>query len=98
GGNSSIRGYDFQSKLIGTGKYVYLASLDMQIPIVWRWYLSIFYDIGNVFNDIKSPIKSSAGIGVMFKTPIGPVNLGYAKGLEKNAPKYRIFFSIGSEI
>ena len=34
----------------------------------------------------------------MFRTPIGPVNFGLAKALEKNAPKYRIFFSIGAEI
>ncbi len=98
GGNSSIRGYDFQSDLVGRGKYVYVASIDMQIPIVWRWYFTTFYDIGNVFDNIRTPAKSSIGIGFMFKTPIGPVNLGYATALEKNAPEYRIFFSIGSEI
>ncbi len=96
GGNNSIRGYKYQS--IGTGKYLYLARLDAQIRIVGDWHFSTFYDIGNVFDKLKNPAKSSVGVGVMYKTAIGPINLGVAKGLEKEAPKFRIFFSIGMEI
>lgn len=96
GGNNSIRGYEYNS--IGPGKYLYVSSIDVQVPILEKWYFSMFYDIGNVTDNLRSSSKSSAGIGAMWHSPIGPINAGIAKALQKNAPNFRIYFSVGIEI
>lgn len=96
GGTKSVRGYNYHS--IGYGRYMFVSSLDIQLPVYKNWYLTTFYDIGNVFNSFDEELKSSVGTSIMLKSGIGPVNLGFAKGLEKGAPKFRIYFSIGVEI
>lgn len=96
GGNDSIRGYEYNS--IGTGKYLYLTSIDVQYPIYKNYHLTIFYDIGNVTDKLSETPKNSIGTSIMLKSPIGPISIGIAKGLVQVAKDYRIFFNIGVDI
>lgn len=96
GGNDSVRAYEFKS--LGPGKYLYTNSLDIQIPIYRKIYGLLFYDAGNVTNTAYSHLKQSIGIGLMWNSDIGPINLGIARNLGEKNIKHRFYFSIGIEI
>jgi len=62
---------------------------------------TVFVDIGNVWSDVKyasfeSSVKDT-GIGIWYKTPLGPIKLELAFNLDKDtfSTKKRLVFSIG---
>ncbi len=85
GGRNSVRGYDFQSlgernaadKNIG-GKHLISASLEYDHPIAEKWEAATFVDVGNAFHHIDEPLKVGAGVGVRWKSPVGPVSVDVA--------------------
>ncbi len=106
GGYSSIRGYsedsiNADSEIIrGSLSYVNLRT-QIDLPLVGELKLGPFLDAGNLFIDDKwSPrplLKSGAGAGFHYVTPIGPVNLDYGvklKPIENESP-WQIHFSVG---
>ncbi len=106
GGYASIRGYAEDS--INADKEIILGSLSylnlrtqIDLPLVGELKLGPFLDAGNLFIDDKfegSPLlKSGAGAGLHYLTPIGPVNLDYGIKLkpEANEGSWQIHFSVG---
>ena len=87
GGNNSIRGFSYESlgevnvenKVIG-GKELIEASLEYEYPIVEKWSLAGFVDAGNAFDDFdRSNVKVGVGMGVRWRSPIGPIRLDIAQ-------------------
>ena len=100
GGVQSIRGYPYQSlgvrrgdAVVG-GRYLALASLEYQHRITDAYSAAAFVDYGNA-GDSRSDFDPVAGygVGLRWRTPIGPVNLDLAYG--QAVSRYRIHFSIG---
>ncbi len=94
GGASSIRGYDERDvgpldtavlDPIG-GEAMLVGNIEYTIPVIQYIKLAAFYDIGNVWADIKDfgggNFKSGVGLGLRVKTPIGPINLDYGYPLD----------------
>ena len=53
-------------------------NLELQIPLIpkARLYGSFFFDIGYAADQIRlSDLRKSVGFGVLFSTPMGPINL-----------------------
>ncbi|MDP8260587.1 MAG: outer membrane protein assembly factor BamA [Candidatus Gygaella obscura] len=90
GGANTIRGYE--ERKVGPidsvtedpigGKAIFIANFEYLYPVVDQIKLATFYDVGNVWkksNDIFNggDLKSSVGLGLRIKTPIGPVKLDY---------------------
>ena len=100
GGVQSIRGYAYQSlgvkrgdAIVG-GRYLALASLEYQHRITDSYSAAAFVDYGNAGDSWASfdPV-AGYGVGLRWRTPIGPVNLDLAYG--QAVSRYRVHFSIG---
>jgi translocation and assembly module TamA len=100
GGVQSIRGYAYQSlgvprgdAIVG-GRYLAIASLEYQRRLTDAYSLAAFVDYGNA-GDSASDFDPVAGygVGLRWRTPIGPVNLDVAYG--QAVSRYRVHFSIG---
>ncbi len=100
GGVQSLRGYAYQSlgvprgdAIVG-GRYLAIASLEYQHRLTDAYSLAAFVDYGNA-GDSWSGFDPVAGygLGLRWRTPIGPVNLDVAYG--QAISRYRVHFSIG---
>ncbi|MGH8128322.1 MAG: autotransporter assembly complex protein TamA [Gammaproteobacteria bacterium] len=103
GGDSSVRGYAYQSigprnadGLVVGGKYLKIASVEYDFPIVGPWGLATFFDAGSASNSFTSSWNEGIGIGVRYRTPIGAVRLDFAHPIDHpELGFYRIHLSIG---
>ena len=103
GGDDSVRGYSYRSLgpvvngLVTSGTALYTASVEVARPIskslpsVWG---AVFIDAGNAANSFKElhPVIGT-GIGVRWRSPVGPLRLDWAWGAETR--KARLHFSVG---
>jgi outer membrane protein insertion porin family len=112
GGSSSFRGEYFDElgprdplsqKPIG-GKILLVCNFELKIPLfasLPNLRGAVFYDVGNVFahrDDLHlSQLESAAGIGLRYKTPLGPIrfDLGWRLGAPAGA-KPLAFITIGN--
>ena len=107
GGNASVRGYGYQQIGItnakgGTepGRYLLVGSLEYRRP-VWRngratdWDSVVFVDAGSVANHPAGPrhLKYGVGAGAIWRSPVGPVELAAAYGLQDR--KLRLHMNLG---
>jgi translocation and assembly module TamA len=100
GGAQSLRGYDFLSlgvregdAIVG-GRVLGIGSLEYQHPITGNWYGAAFYDVGNAADSWNGfRVVHGMGVGVRWRSPIGPVNVDLAYGDAERA--YRLHFSVG---
>jgi translocation and assembly module TamA len=100
GGDTSVRGYAFESLGLKQGDAIlpvrYYTVLSIEAT---RWIndslgLATFVDAGNAF-DVLSDFKLAVGygVGVRVKTPIGPFRLDVAYG--EQSRQVRLHFSVG---
>lgn len=100
GGAQTIRGYRFRSlgvsdagAIVG-GRYALLGSVEYQHRMSDLYSLATFFDYGNAVDTRQDYIPFAGfGVGVRFRTPIGPVNLDLAYGHQAN--RLRAHFSVG---
>lgn len=95
GGLGSVRGYPYSS--IGPGKYLEVASVEVQHKIIGKWSGAIFYDIGNVSDTFNGNFLRGDGLGIIYNSPFGPVQLYVARGLSKRNKPLSVEFSMGPE-
>lgn len=105
GGDSSIRGYDFEqiSPLNEEnepqgGRHLLNAGLEYEIPFRDNYSVAVFSDIGDAFND-EPDYRRSMGIGLRWRSPIGPVRFDLARSL--NAPgkgNVKFHLSLGPDL
>ncbi len=108
GGIDSLRGFRYRSlpfeiddegqlKPVGGG-YLALASLEYNHTLFGPLKGAVFVDGGSAFRDIKDDWQLSAGFGLRWETPIGPLKLDLAKPLSSGAEVWRLHFSFGPQI
>ncbi len=105
GGDQSIRGFSYESispkdssgHLTG-GKYLVTASFEYRLPIAHNWKIAAFYDLGTATNDFSEPISSGTGLGIVWRSPVGPVRAYVGVPLTQAGNKYRITVRIGPEL
>lgn len=101
GGRSTIRGFGssefFPSteltkspyRLTSFASYELIKS-ELRFPLIKKWDLmgAFFYDGGQVFVNgfnFEDRWRDSVGFGIRYNTPVGPLNLEFAKKLDKKA-------------
>lgn len=92
GGDRSVRGYGyreigprFDGEVIG-GLHRVEASLEYQFFPVERWGTALFVDVGDAFNRrAEFDSKPGVGLGLRWRSPVGPVGLDLARGLDREA-------------
>ncbi len=106
GGDATVRGYSYNSigaaetnGVIVPGRYLAGASVEWQRPILIdgqpsAWESTVFVDVGAVANK-PSELKAKVGIGagVRYRSPVGPLQLDLAYGVDKKA--LRLHLSVG---
>lgn len=103
GGTRSVRGFK-ENLLVSDssgGRVALSASLEARIPLVLNFELAGFYDIGRLQNSLASidfdQFRMSAGGGIRYMTPIGPIGLLYGRKISKKPGEEdgAFHFSIG---
>lgn len=100
GGVDSVRGYDFRSLgpevngVVTSGRSLLTASVEVARPILERLpelWGGVFIDAGNAarrFSDIKP--KVGAGVGVQYRSPVGPLRLDVAYGVDDKRVRWHL--------
>lgn len=106
GGDQSVRGYGYQTLSpendngvpVG-GRYTIVGSAEYQYQFAQSWRAALFFDHGNAINDLFDPLASGAGVGIRWISPLGPLRLDIAKGLNPEfGGEWRVHFSMGPEL
>ncbi|MGO1708938.1 MAG: autotransporter assembly complex protein TamA [Oleiphilaceae bacterium] len=106
GGDQSVRGYGYQTLSpendngvpVG-GRYIMAGSAEYQYEFADSWRAALFVDHGNAVNDLLDPLATGAGLGIRWISPLGPLRLDVAKGLNPEfGGEWRIHFSMGPEL
>ncbi len=106
GGDQSVRGYGYETLTpedeegngVG-GRYLLAGSLEYQYQFADNWRAALFVDEGNAIDDLSDALATGAGIGIRWISPVGPIRLDVAKGLDPEfGGEWRVHFSMGPEL
>jgi translocation and assembly module TamA len=105
GGDQSLRGFDYKSlspveygyKVGGQGLAVGSLEYNYQFKDGWRG--AVFSDFGNAYDkSFSNDTEYSVGVGLRWKSPIGPIRIDVASGISDPAKPIRLHFFIGSQL
>ena len=108
GGDRSIRGYAWREvgprhegpdgKLYALGaKKVATASVEFERYFTEQWGAAVFVDGGSAF-DSKPDWHTGVGAGVRWRSPVGPVRLDVAHGLDDPDSSFQLYLSVGADL
>ncbi len=96
GGIDTVRGYGLKS--LGPGSKLIIGSIEYQRRIIYDLYAAIFYDIGNASNHFSDLLKKGTGVGVVWQTPIGALELYASTALSDKDKPWSFEFSFGPDL
>ncbi len=104
GGDNSVRGYgwnriaprDSKGNIVG-GKNLIVGSLEYEYRFWDNWGVATFVDSGDAFDRARPSMKTGVGIGFRWFSPVGPLRLDLAHGLENNN-LIRFYLNFGPEL
>ena len=88
GGTESVRGYKYQSignvrdGTVYPTRYLATAGVEYQRWINATWGGAVFYDVGTATDNWSDKqLFQGVGVGVRYRSPVGPVNVDLAYGI-----------------
>lgn len=104
GGDKTIRGFGYNvvgpgigDDVVG-GKNLLESSIEYEVPVSEKWSFAAFVDTGDAF-DSKPDYKTGLGLGVRWRSPIGPVRVDFGHALESPPGRnLRLHLTIGSDL
>lgn len=105
GGDQSVRGYDYESigpkdsdgNVIG-GKNLLVASLEYDRHLRDRLFGAVFVDAGNAFDGTDFDPEIGAGVGIKWRSPLGPLRLYLAYPVTAEKRSVRLHLQLGAEL
>ena len=105
GGDESIRGFDYESlgptdtdgSVVG-GENLLVASLEYERHLKGNFYGAIFVDAGNAFNDNDFEAEVGAGIGIKWRSPLGPIRLYLGYPVSDSDESLRVHVRLGADL
>jgi translocation and assembly module TamA len=107
GGDRSIRGYGWREvgpRVGATGnefpigaQNVLTASIEYERYFNGPWGAAVFVDTGSAFDD-KPDLRTGVGVGVRWRSPVGPMRIDIAHGLDHPDSPFQITLSFGSDL
>lgn len=103
GGDRSIRGYGYRE--IGTetsgvlfgGQHLATASVEFEHMFNPTWGAAAFVDAGDAFDE-QFDAHVGVGLGVRWRSPVGPIRLDVAHGLNEPDQGFRLHISLGPDL
>jgi translocation and assembly module TamA len=100
GGDTTVRGYAFESlgvqqgQAVVGGRYYAVTSVELTRWIGENWGIATFVDAGNATDSLSHfHFAPGYGVGGRLRTPIGPFRIDLAYG--QDAKSVRVHFSVG---
>lgn len=93
GGSQSVRGYAYQS--LGPARYLMTGSVEYQYRLINNFYGAIFFDAGNAVNNFPINLQKGSGLGLIWKSPLGPMEVTAGKALDLPGHPIRFQFTMG---
>lgn len=105
GGAQSVRGFSYQSlgpkddtgEVIG-GNHLMVGSIELEHSLNNKWAVAMFYDVGNAMDSFDDKLERGAGLGVRWRSPVGPVRLDLATAMSRDDRPWRLHISIGPDL
>ena len=111
GGGRTIRGFELDTagpldengEPLG-GNAVFVMNLEYRFPVVSSFGAIVFFDFGSAFDLVEhmslSGMRETAGLGIRYHTPIGPLTLDWGYKLDRRFEPIRespseFFLSVG---
>jgi translocation and assembly module TamA len=105
GGDNSIRGFNFESlgpvdengDVIG-GDRIAVGSIEYEVPFSPRWSGAVFIDSGNAFTGSDFDARTGAGVGIRWRSPLGPIRFDIAWPVNDIEESPRLHVSLGADL
>ncbi len=102
GGDQSVRGFKYQSlaprndegDVVG-GRYLGVASVELEQLVYGNWGVATFVDHGDAKNELDTDLRTSAGVGLRYRSPVGVLRLDIAKAIDGGDEDPRLHLSLG---
>lgn len=111
GGDRSVRGYGYKEigqyfedtngdRYVFGGKHLLVASVEYERMFTREWGGAVFVDAGDAFDSFDAyEWEVGVGVGVRWRSPVGPVRVDIAHGLGDAAQSsLRLHFNIGPDL
>ncbi|HQZ87840.1 MAG TPA: BamA/TamA family outer membrane protein [Gammaproteobacteria bacterium] len=109
GGDRTIRGFGYNSigpqekdlngdLIVVGGRHLIVGSTEFERRIYKNIGAAIFVDTGNAMNKWGARLKTSAGFGVRYETPLGPLRLDIARPMMRGKQKPRLHLTFGMNL
>ena len=83
---------------LATGaRNVLTASVEYERYFYGNWGAAVFVDSGSAFDGSSPDWHTGVGIGARFRSPVGPVKVDLARGLDDPDSPFTVGLSIGAE-
>jgi translocation and assembly module TamA len=96
GGSDTIRGYSYQS--IGPGRKEIVYSGEVQQEVYHNWFITGFYDRGDVYDPTPLQYKNAVGAGLMWVSPVGPIRVSFARALDLADKPFKLVINMGPDL
>ncbi len=103
GGDTSIRGYEFQGvgpmqdgHVVG-GSSLLTGSIEFDYQFRPNWSVAAFVDSGSAYDD-EPRFYTGVGGGVRWYSPIGPIRVDVAHPLDDPTTQWRLYVTIGPDL
>ena len=109
GGDRSIRGYAYREvgPVIESGRgrddyslgarNVITGSVEYERYFSDQWGGAVFVDTGSAFDD-SPEFRTGVGVGVRWKSPVGPLRVDVARGLDDPDTGFQVYLTLGADL
>jgi translocation and assembly module TamA len=105
GGDRSIRGYAWREVGPRRGDYALGAKNVLTSSVEYEFYPkggpyggAVFVDTGSAFDGTRPDLSTGVGVGFRWRSPVGPVRLDVAHGLNDPDSSFQIYLNIGTDL
>ncbi len=110
GGDRSVRGYEWRE--IGPriaavpdrddfalgAKNVITANIEYEQYLNDTWGVAAFVDAGNAFDGQLDRLRKGVGLGLRWKSPVGPLRVDIARGLDDPDSSLTLHINLGADL
>jgi len=102
GGDHSVRGYGYRelgeglATIVG-GKHIAVASVEFEHMFTPTWGAAAFVDAGDAFDE-QFNANVGVGLGLRWRSPVGPIRIDIAHGLNEPDQNFRLHISLGPDL